>query len=141
MSPEQTIIIEESGHTSFSVGGARGIRRPPGREAMRKGMRVRVLALATIVSLACTGLAWGQGYNVGQPPQPSAQPVQPGQPQQPVQPGQAQEDKEYYPGVSPGGIPIMNQWLKQQEEQERLRQTRYGLDPYMYDRPASRSYR
>lgn len=120
-------------------------------------MHIRILALASIISLALTGMAGAQGYTMEQPQQPAAQPLQPAQPTQPVQPGQQQEAKEYFPassqggaagpsasGVpssSQGGIPIMNQWLRQQEEQERLRQTLYGLDPYMYDRPASRSYR
>jgi|GEM_PF-5930253 len=108
---------------------------------MRVGLGIRILALLAIVSVAVPGMAGAQGYGSAQPQQPSAQPAQPDQPAQPVQPGQELEAKESFPGVSQGGIPIMNQWLKQQQEQERLRQNLYGLDPLIYDRPASRTYR
>ncbi len=101
------------------------------------------VALAAACAFGLPAGAHSQGYNPGQPEQPAAQPPQPGQPGQPgqpQQPGQARE-KEEYPGVSKSGVPVMEQWLQQQERQRRLKQSLYGLDPTLDDRPASRVYR
>ena len=119
---------------------------------MRRLGFLRVGIVVAALGLVLPGVAQSQAYNIGQPQQPGqpTQPSQPAQPGQPTQPGQTM-GSEIFPRTSESSavpkarqasnIPIMNEYLQQQERQWQLKRSLYGLDPSLQDRPAGRIYK